>query len=135
MARRYRDLYYRWEREQWEAGAIDLSEDRTAWPLLDANRRARLIDGLTSLRAAGVRATETMGATIDAAPTEEQQVFLTTRLADVARHTVFLDRYFEEVVGAAARSKPAAEDPAATVGDLLGLGEGLPGLSKGLGAV
>lgn len=35
---------------------------------------------------------------VGAAPTEEQQVFLTTQLADEARHTVFFDRFYDEVL-------------------------------------
>jgi ribonucleoside-diphosphate reductase beta chain len=44
--------------------------------------------------------TATLAPWIDSAPTEEMQIFLSTQIADEARHTVFFDRFFEEVVGA-----------------------------------
>ena len=44
--------------------------------------------------------TATLAPWVDSAPTEEMQLFLSTQLADEARHTVFFDRFFEQVVGA-----------------------------------
>jgi len=43
--------------------------------------------------------TATLAPWVNSAPTEEMQLFLSTQLADEARHTVFFDRFFEEVVG------------------------------------
>lgn len=42
--------------------------------------------------------THTLVPFVDAAPTEEQQVFLSTQLVDEARHTVFFDRFYSEAL-------------------------------------
>ena len=94
----YRQLYYRWEREQWAAGAIDLTEDRRQWVGVftpDARRAFRRALWSFSMPA---EITDILVPFVDAAPTEEQQVFLTTQLADSARHSVFLDRVDSEVL-------------------------------------
>ena len=89
----YRGLYYLWERQQWEATQVDLAADAEAWPDLDPIRRRAVADVTAwSLRRAHA-ATGALVAFVDAAPTEEQQVFLTTQLVDEARQLVFLDRY------------------------------------------
>lgn len=96
----YRQLYFRWEREQWEAGAIDLSEDRAQWTsnrLTDQHRRSFLWE-LSSFYVGGQQVTDALVPFVDAAPREEQQVFLTTQLVDEARHTVFFDRFYDEVL-------------------------------------
>ena len=49
----YRALYYRWERQQWAAGAIDFSEDRKHWDetFSDLERRAALAAILATAKA------------------------------------------------------------------------------------
>jgi ribonucleoside-diphosphate reductase beta chain len=94
---RYRELYYRWEREQWEAGAIDLSSDRPRWERLGDEEREAVIRPLSALYAAGHRTLTNLVPFVDAVVTEEQQVFLTTQLADIGRHVVLLDRFVGEV--------------------------------------
>lgn len=95
----YRDLYYRWERQQWEAGTIDFSEDRRQWvdDLTPELRRAVLWN-VTPLYVGQHQVTDALVPFVDAAPTEEQQVFLTTQLVDVARHMVFFDRFYSEAL-------------------------------------
>ena len=122
----YRDLYYRWEHEQWEAGKIDLSAAVEAWPELDAFPRRHLADAINWRRVRSELATTALVSFVDAAPTEEQQVFLTTQLADEARAGVFLDRVADEVLGAtgsdmATRSGSAAETVEPQLSRLLGL--------------
>jgi ribonucleoside-diphosphate reductase beta chain len=96
----YRDLYYRWERQQWEASAIDLSEDRRQWTEeLGDDLKRSLLWGLASFYVGEQQVTETLVPFVDAAPTEEQQVFLSTQLVDEARHTVFFDRFYSEALG------------------------------------
>ena len=94
----YRDLYYRWEHEQWEAGKIDLSDAPEAWADLDAADRRHLADAVNWRRVRSELATTALVSFVDATPTEEQQVFLTTQLADEARAGVFLDRVADEVL-------------------------------------
>lgn len=95
----YRALYYRWERQQWEAGAIDFSEDRRQWEeRFTPELRRSFLWGLSSFYVGEEQVTNTLVPFVDAAPTEEQQVFLTTQLVDEARHTVFFDRFYSEAL-------------------------------------
>ena len=94
----YRRLYYRWEREQWAAGAIDLTEDHRQWIEGFAPDHRRAFRWALSSLAIPQEITDMLVPFVDAAPTEEQQVFLTTQLADSARHVVFNDRFTSEVL-------------------------------------
>jgi ribonucleoside-diphosphate reductase beta chain len=95
----YRALYYRWERQQWSAGTIDFAEDRRQWTgEFTPEQRRSFLWGLSSFYVGEEQVTHTLVPFVDAAPTEEQQVFLTTQLVDEARHTVFFDRFYEEVL-------------------------------------
>jgi ribonucleoside-diphosphate reductase beta chain len=95
----YRGLYYRWERQQWEAGAIDFSEDRRQWAEeFSPELRRSFLWGLSSFYVGEEQVTNTLVPFVDAAPSEEQQVFLTTQLVDEARHTVFFDRFYSEAL-------------------------------------
>lgn len=97
----YRDLYYSWERDQWAAGEIDLSEDRRGWDGL-ADGMQRRVSGIVAIsHLFSERSTQLLVPLVDAAPTEEQQVLLTTEMVDAARHTVFFDRFSQHVLGSA----------------------------------
>ncbi|HWC13247.1 MAG TPA: ribonucleotide-diphosphate reductase subunit beta [Actinomycetota bacterium] len=97
--RDYRDLYYRWECQQWEAGSIDFSDDRTEWvERLSPELKRSLVSALSSLSVAKDQLASALVPFVDAAPSEEQQVFLTTQLVDQARHMVFFDRFYAGVV-------------------------------------
>ena len=93
----YRDLYYRWEREAWEAGALDLEADRERWGSLDAEERDRLVQGSALIHFVAQQLGSTLVPLVDGVPDEEHQVFLTTHLVDEARHYVFTQRFLEEV--------------------------------------
>lgn len=96
----YRELYYRWERQQWEAGAIDFSEDRRQWvEEFSPELRRSLQWGLSPFYVGEEQITHALVPFVDAAPLEEQQVFLTTQLVDQARHTVFFDRFYADALG------------------------------------
>lgn len=112
----YRGLYYRWEQEQWQAGRIDLAADAEEWATLDDDVR-RAVTGAVAWRHLRARqATTALVSFVDAAPTEEQQVFLTTELVDEARHVVLFDRFVTEVMGedaaTVASRAPDVEDDA-----------------------
>ena len=94
----YRQLYYRWESQQWEAGAIDFAEDRAQWQAFPAALKRSFLWGLSSFYVGEEQVTHTLVPFVDAAPTEEQQVFLSTQLVDEARHTVFFDRFYSEAL-------------------------------------
>jgi hypothetical protein len=96
----YTDLYARWEKGNWRATEIDLSQDRIDWHerMTPEQRRGAL--WLYSLFFHGEDAVaDTLGPYVDAVPLEEQKYFLTTQQVDEARHSVFFKRFMHEVVG------------------------------------
>ncbi len=114
----YRGLYYCWEQQQWEAGSVDLVQDASEWPELSSSVRKWVARSVAWRHLRAETATSALVRLIDAAPNEEQQVFLTTQLADEARQLVLLDRIRREVmtrVGgqptAASRAKSQADAP------------------------
>jgi ribonucleotide reductase beta subunit family protein with ferritin-like domain len=96
----YEDLYARWERGNWRATEIDLTQDRIDWhERLTADQRRGAL-WLYALFLHGEDAvTDDLSPYIDAAPLEEQKYFLATQQADEARHTIFFKRFLHEVVG------------------------------------
>lgn len=95
----YRALYYRWEAQQWEAGAIDFAVDRDQWASFPKDLKRSFLWGLSALYVGQEQVTHALVPFVDVAPTEEQQVFLSTQLVDEARHTVFFDRFYTEALG------------------------------------
>ncbi|MGH2730441.1 MAG: ribonucleotide-diphosphate reductase subunit beta [Actinomycetota bacterium] len=96
----YRELYRRWERLNWRVSALDFEQDRADWRALDDAHKERLLWTLASFYVAEQRVAATITPYVAAAPKLEQKVFLATQCVDEARHTVFFDRWFEEVVAA-----------------------------------
>ncbi|MGZ5308189.1 MAG: ribonucleotide-diphosphate reductase subunit beta [Solirubrobacterales bacterium] len=96
----YEDLYRRWEQNNWEAYALDFSQDRLGWESLSEIQR-KSGQWIYSMFFYGEDAvTDGLSPYIDAAPTEEQAYFLATQQVDEARHAVFFGRFFDEVIGA-----------------------------------
>jgi ribonucleoside-diphosphate reductase beta chain len=93
------DLYRRWERQNWSAYALDFAQDRTDWDALSGDVKERMLWLLSMFFVGEQAVTDTLPPWISSAPTEEMRVFLSTQVADEARHAVFFDRFFNEVVG------------------------------------
>src|SRR6516225_5869649 len=95
----YRELYYRWERQQWRAQDIDFSGDRMQWEGMSEDEHRMRLYALSAFFQGEACVTDTLGPYIIAMPGEEMRIFLTTQLVDEARHTVFFARFFKEVLG------------------------------------
>jgi ribonucleoside-diphosphate reductase beta chain len=95
----YRELYYRWERQQWRAQDIDFSGDRMQWEGMSQNEQKMRLYGLSAFFQGEACVTDTLAPYVLAMPDEEMRIFLTTQLVDEARHTVFFARFFKEVLG------------------------------------
>lgn len=94
----YRDLYYRWERLHWQAEELDFSTDLDQWQQMPEENKARLLFTLNNFYHGEDIVAETLAPYIQAAPEVDQKLFLTTQLVDEARHVVFFDRFYTEVV-------------------------------------
>jgi ribonucleoside-diphosphate reductase beta chain len=94
----YRELYLLWERQQWRTQDLDFGQDRVDWhERFDDEERFQRMYGLASFFIGEQRVTEELGPIMRAAPTEEQRIFLSTQIADEARHVRFFERFYREV--------------------------------------
>src|SRR5436305_13934719 len=95
----YRELYYRWEQQQWSAHDIDFIPDRVQWEQLLEEKQEDYLYGLAGFFQCEVIVADALASYVIAMPNEEMRLYLTTQLVDEARHTVFFARFFNEVIG------------------------------------
>ena len=94
----YTQLYNLWERQQWATQDLDFSQDRVDWhERIPAEERFQRMYGLSSFFIGEQKVADELGPIMRAAPTEAQRIFLSTQIADEARHVRFFDRFFSEV--------------------------------------
>src|SRR6266853_5062543 len=99
----YMDLYRRWESQQWSVGDLDFTLDREDWlKATDLERKSTLWSHRLFFNGEE-RVTATLAPFVWAAPTPEIEIFLSTQMVDEARHTVFFQRWWQEVVGTKAK--------------------------------
>ncbi len=95
----YRELYYRWEKQQWKASEIDFTLDRQQWAAMSSEERMARIYGLSAFFQGEASVTDTLSPYVIAMPEEEMRLFAITQQVDEARHTIFFARFFNEVIG------------------------------------
>jgi ribonucleoside-diphosphate reductase beta chain len=95
----YMDLYDRYLRQRWNVNDLDFSQDRVDWAekMTDQSRESFL--SIASGFHHGERQVEVELAPLLFGTPEDYKIFLTSQLEDEARHTVFFDRFYREVVG------------------------------------
>jgi ribonucleoside-diphosphate reductase beta chain len=97
------DLNRRWESQQWSVGDLDFTLDRDDWlKSSDLEKKSTLWSHRLFFNGEE-RVTATLAPFVWAAPTPEIEIFLSTQMVDEARHTVFFDRWWHDVVGTEAR--------------------------------
>jgi ribonucleoside-diphosphate reductase beta chain len=111
-------LYRRWERQQWAVSDLDFSTDVQHWQNLPTNVRDVMQHTMTLFFIGEQAVTDTLAPLLHAAAEEDERIFLATQIADEARHTVFFQRFFEEVLGVGGGLHAALEalNPRATEG-------------------
>jgi len=92
-------LYRRWEQQQWAVSDLDFAQDRSDWQSLPAGIQQVTQHTMTLFFIGEQAVTDTLAPLLHAAPREDERIFLATQIADEARHTVFFQRFFEEVLG------------------------------------
>jgi ribonucleoside-diphosphate reductase beta chain len=99
----YRELYLRWERQQWKTQDLDFTQDRLDYDRLQSEYNEEMLEQTRKTNASfwigEHQVTVDLLPFVLAAPDTEQKLFLTTQVVDEARHMVFFDRYYTEVVG------------------------------------
>jgi ribonucleoside-diphosphate reductase beta chain len=93
----YRQLYELWERQQWAVQDLDFTQDRIDWHGFPPEERAARMAGLSSFFHGEQRVEAELGPLLRAVPDEDMRIFLSTQIADEARHLVFFDRFYSEV--------------------------------------
>ena len=94
----YRELYYRWERQQWQGQEIDFTPDIKQWNQMTEEEWNKVIDIIASFFQGEACVTRALAPYVAAMPNEEMRLYVTTQLVDEARHTIFFDRFFKEVL-------------------------------------
>jgi ribonucleoside-diphosphate reductase beta chain len=98
----YEKLFMRWQRQHWSTEDFTFEEDARQWadPDFFTEEERRFITfGFSEFFLGEERVTAELIPFALAAPTHEAQVFLTTQIADEAKHTVFWDGFYREVFG------------------------------------
>src|SRR3954468_1268349 len=94
----YRQLYELWERQQWAVQDLDFTQDRIDWhERIPSEERHARMSGLSSFFVGEQRVEAELGPLMRAVPDEDMRIFLSTQIADEARHVVFFDRFYTEV--------------------------------------
>jgi ribonucleoside-diphosphate reductase beta chain len=94
----YGELYNLWERQQWATQDLDFTQDRIDWhERIPPVERFQRMYGLSSFFIGEQKVADELGPIMRAAPREDQRIFLSTQIADEARHVRFFDRFFSEV--------------------------------------
>jgi ribonucleoside-diphosphate reductase beta chain len=95
----YLDLFRRWERQQWAVSELDFAPDREHWLTSTQLEKDATLWGRRLFFTGEERVTATLAPFVWAAPSPDIELFLSTQMVDEARHTVFFERYWREVVG------------------------------------
>jgi ribonucleoside-diphosphate reductase beta chain len=91
-------FYRRWEKQQWAVQDLDFSADVQQWTSLDEGQRETVRRTMTLFFIGEQAVTDTLSPVLHAAPHEDERIFLATQIADEARHAVFFQRFFDEVL-------------------------------------
>ncbi len=95
-----RVLYHRWEKQNWSVADLDFkAKDIDDWKNIPQELKNEIIYGLQAFFMGEVCVTETLSPMVHAAPTTEEQQFLATQLVDEARHAIFFEEFFRQVLG------------------------------------
>ena len=97
----YEKLFSRWENQQWSSETFDFTQDRLDWEgdgFTDLQREFMLWS-LSSFFLGEERVTTELLPFAIAAPSHEARAFLCTQISDEAKHMVFFDRFYREVLG------------------------------------
>ncbi|MEA2392001.1 MAG: ribonucleoside-diphosphate reductase beta chain [Solirubrobacteraceae bacterium] len=92
-------LYELWERQPWQAHAIDFTQDRRDWTTLPDEDRGDIVWGLSSFFVGEERVTTQFSGLVMAYESQSEEAFLTTQQVDEARHAQHFDRFYREVAG------------------------------------
>jgi ribonucleoside-diphosphate reductase beta chain len=103
----YRRLISRWENQGWNSETFDFTRDAEEWndgKTWTEEEKRFMLFGFSEFFLGEERVTTELLPFAIAAPTDDQRIFLASQIADEARHCVFFDRFYREVIGADAET-------------------------------
>lgn len=103
----YRKLISRWENQGWNSESFDFSADAEEWrdeAVWSEEEKRFMLFSLSEFFLGEERVTTELLPFAIAAPTDDQRIFLASQIADEARHCVFFDRFYREVLGSQAKT-------------------------------
>jgi ribonucleoside-diphosphate reductase beta chain len=103
----YRKLISRWERQGWNSEVFDFTVDAEQWnddSVFSPEQKRFMLFSLSEFFLGEERVTTELLPFAIAAPTDDQRIFLASQIADEARHCVFFDRFYREVIGSDAKT-------------------------------
>ncbi len=98
----YEKLFMRWQRQHWSTEDFSFEEDVKQWndpDLMTEEEKRFMLFGFSQFFLGEERVTVELIPFALATPNHEAQVFLTTQISDEAKHMVFFDRFYREVLG------------------------------------
>jgi ribonucleoside-diphosphate reductase beta chain len=96
-----RALYNQWEKQQWAIAQVNVRRDRPQWDAMRPFARQELLTSLSELEVGEVFVSRTLSTLVGYAPSDADRLFLSTQVADEARHAQFFLDYLHEAVGLA----------------------------------
>ena len=102
-----RALYNQWEKQQWAIAHVNVRRDRPQWEAIRPFARQELLTSLNELEVGEVFVSRTLSTLVGYAPSDADRLFLSTQVADEARHAQFFQDYLHEAVGVAETTSEA----------------------------
>ncbi|SEG87463.1 ribonucleoside-diphosphate reductase beta chain [Nonomuraea solani] len=95
----YMDLYRRYLRQRWDVYELDFSQDLVHWRERMTQRERDAFVAISAGFHHGERQVEVELPVFMIGGSEESKIYMSSQIEDEARHTVFFDRFYREVVG------------------------------------
>ncbi|TDD31900.1 ribonucleotide reductase [Nonomuraea terrae] len=95
----YTELYKRYLRQRWDVYELDFSQDVADWRERMTQEERDAFVGISAGFHHGERQVEVELPVFMLGGSEESKIYMSSQIEDEARHTVFFDRFYREVVG------------------------------------
>ncbi|MEV4174931.1 ribonucleotide-diphosphate reductase subunit beta [Nonomuraea sp. NPDC049709] len=95
----YTELYKRYLRQRWDVYELDFSQDVVDWRERMTQEERDAFVGISAGFHHGERQVEVELPVFMLGGSEESKIYMSSQIEDEARHTVFFDRFYREMVG------------------------------------
>jgi ribonucleoside-diphosphate reductase beta chain len=95
----YTELYKRYLRQRWDVYELDFGQDVIDWRERMTQEERDAFVGISAGFHHGERQVEVELPVFMMGGSEESKIYMSSQIEDEARHTVFFDRFYREVVG------------------------------------